>query len=508
MSYLTTSICQSTKKDFIKAIEKAGKTVADAIELRFDYISDLDVDDVRKMVQIALDTDLKIIATCRDEAEDGKNNYDAEFRLTVLQEAVKAGVHFIDCEFANYTADFRKPIDKILKGKKTRLILSSHDFKGPFDNLSRKYDVMQSVCNDAIIKIAYKANHINDCFECFDVLHKRKGDAIILAMGEAGVITRLLAPKIGSFLSFGTTGETKTAPGQISIKEMKKLYRFKAITPQTWLYGIIASPVAHSMSPAIYNKSFKKTGKNKLFVPLNIEGGKPEFDLFMENVASRPWLDFRGFAVSLPHKVNAFEYAKANGEVTGKATKVGAVNTLKIRSIIGHNTDYAGAINPLLDICNGKVDVKVAVIGAGGVARAVVAALSDNGADVVLFNRTLAKAKKLATEFHCRSCGVDKFPACENFQIIINCTSLGMSPDIDLCPIDPELIEEGTVVFDTVYNPLETKLLRLAETKGAIGVSGLEMFVHQAIEQYEFLIGEEIEGKFIRKVVLKKIESE
>ncbi|OXU14336.1 shikimate dehydrogenase [Sedimentisphaera salicampi] len=506
MSYLTVPVCEKKKKDFSKRIDKLASSGAEALELRFDFLSKFDLDNVRSFTRQAADTGLKVICTCRDQREGGKNGMSKEFRVSVLREAALSGADFVDCEFANFEGDFKNLLQTAEAESDCRLILSAHNFDGRFESLRGQYDKMQQAAPDAVIKIAYQADNINQCFECFDVLKVRRADAVILAMGEAGKITRILAPKIGSFFCYASKGGKQTAPGQIPLKQMKKLYRFNEINEHTELYGIIASPVEHSMSPLIYNKTFKKEGSSSVFLPLLLEEGTDNFNAFLDNVLSRPWLSFKGFSVTLPHKTNAFDYAARKGELTERAKKIGAVNTLKTSFLIGENTDYSGAQRPLEEAAGELNGMKTAVLGAGGAAKAVVAALTDKGAEVTIFNRTLSKAEALAEQFGCKACQIGYFPMGEAFEVVVNCTSLGMSPKVEACPIDTTFLQKGCIVFDTVYNPPETRLLKEAEQVGARPLGGIEMFVQQAVEQYNFLTGREMNKDYIRKKVLKKIK--
>jgi shikimate dehydrogenase len=218
--------------------------------------------------------------------------------------------------------------------------------------------------------------------------------------------------------------------------------------------------------------------------------------------------------VTIPHKAHALDYVNHAGEfVEPLAENIGAVNTLKIGFggiVSGYNTDYAGAMDALVGVLG--IDrhelhsMKIAVVGAGGVARAVVAGLADVGAHVTVYNRTVSKAAALGDEFSCRHAGLDELGDMEA-QVVINCTSIGMHPDVDDSPVPAECFREGMAVFDTVYNPLETKLLREAAAAGAKTVNGAEMFVRQAMAQYKIFIGAGADEGVIRDTVEKRLGS-
>jgi 3-dehydroquinate dehydratase/shikimate dehydrogenase len=346
----------------------------------------------------------------------------------------------------------------------------------------------------AIPKLVYGANHINDCFEAFDLLHGTGGERIVFCMGGAGLMSRILAKKLGSFVTFASIDEeSATAPGQLTIGQFKRFYRYDSIDERSELYGVIGQPVAHSLSPAIHNACFDDIGASKLYLPLLVEGGKEEFESFMGDVLRRKWLGFRGFSVTIPHKQNALDYVVTNrGFIEPLAKRIGAVNTLHVEKdgrMSGYNTDYAGALNAITSALGvGRTelrDMSVAVVGAGGVARAIVAGLSDVGAKIKIYNRTVEKGEQLAAEFDCSFAPLDELPNV-SAKLVINCTSIGMHPNIEETPLGKECIKKDMVVFDTVYNP----------------VDGLSMFVNQACAQFGLFTGESADRELMRQTIL------
>jgi 3-dehydroquinate dehydratase/shikimate dehydrogenase len=295
----------------------------------------------------------------------------------------------------------------------------------------------------------------------------------------------------------------------LTIEQFKKLYRCDNIKADTELYGVIGSPVAHSLSPAIHNACFADIGANKLYLPLLVDGGSAEFGEFMHNVLARPWLGFRGFSITIPHKESAMDYVRGKGGfVEPLARRIGAVNTLLISKEGGlkaYNTDYAGALDAItaaMDITKEQLNgIPVAIIGAGGVARAAVAGLTDAGAQVTIYNRTISRAEKLAAEFGCDFAGLDKL-AQINAKLLINCTSIGMHPNINETPIPKEYLKSDMVVFDTIYNPAETLLLKQAKEAGCQTISGLDMFLNQALVQFKLFTGTDANPDLVRKTVL------
>ena len=523
MTYLAVPIGAENAAAAAEQIKAAKKAGAEMLELRTDYLAELDVEKMQAVLAAAKKTTLPVIVTCRDKAQGGEGDWPVQLRRQILAEAITAGADYIDCEFDNYVlSETQDLLKETLKARpETGLILSAHSFDGPFKDLASTYEEIVSFEDTAIPKVVYTARHINDCFDTFDLLLQKDREAIVLCMGQAGVITRILAKKFGGFVTFACAdSEHATAPGQVTVKDLKRLYRWDHIDEKTEVFGVIGSPVGHSLSPAIFNASFDKQGINAVYVPLLVEGEKEDFYVFVHNVVSRGGgggtgggLGFGGFSVTIPHKAHALDYVNHAGEfVEPLAETIGAVNTLKIGFggiISGYNTDYAGAMDALtstLDIeRHGLHKMDVAVIGAGGVSRAVVAGLVDVGAKVTVYNRTVSKAEALAEEFGCRYAGLDKIKEMEA-EVIVNCTSIGMHPNIEESPVPSDCIKKSMAVFDTVYNPIDTLLLKEAKAIGAKTVNGAEMFIGQGMAQYKIFIGNEADEEVIRETVIKKLK--
>ena len=525
MTYLTVPISAAGFDEAIRQVKAAKSGGAEAIELRTDYLNNLTVDLAQRLIADTRDiigSELPLIVTCRDKREGGSIDYPLQLRMDVLLAAVKAGADFIDFEYKNFLLpDCRKEIITAIGNQsKTRLILSAHNFKGKFADIKKLYGDILASNPKAIPKLVYTANHINDCFEAFDCLHNARSDAIVLCMGEAGFISRIVERKLGGLISYASLNEkSATAPGQLTIERIKTLYRWDKIDRDTELYGIIGSPVGHSLSPLIHNSCFQQIGANKLYLPLLVDGDAEQFNEFLENCLARPWLDFSGFSVTIPHKENALRFVKDKGGfVEPLADKIGAVNTIIIerpsasdqRLIKAYNTDYSGALDAITAGMGIKREdlkgIPVVVIGAGGVARAIVAGLRDYGAKIKIYNRTVKRAEVLAKEFGCEFAGLDELPKLDA-KLIINCTNIGMYPIVHSAPVPKELINKDMFVFDTVYNPAETLLLKQAKEVGAKTITGLDMFISQAAEQFELFTEREANIELMRKIVVDCLRS-
>ena len=488
---------------------------AEILELRTDYLENLSVDLVNNLIAfVKSDTNkrLPIIVTCRDKRQGGVIDYPQQLRVGVLTDALKVGAEFIDFEYENYLSieNQEKIRVALSQSSKGRLILSAHNFETRFANIGKLYRDILAVCPEAIPKLVYAANHINDCFEAFDLLHQTSGERIIFCMGKAGLISRIIAKKLNSFVTFASIDDqSATAPGQLTIEQFKKLYRYDDIKSDTELFGVIAEPVGHSLSPVIHNACFAEKRLNKLYLPLLVEGGQQEFDSFLHNVIHRKWLNFSGFSVTIPHKQNALNFARVNqGFVEPLAEKIGAVNTLIISrdgKLSAYNTDYSAALDAITSTLginrDGLKDLPVAVIGAGGVARAIVAGLSDAGAKIKIYNRTVTRGEKLAAEFNCDFAPLVDLPNIDA-KLLINCTSLGMYPNVDVTPVPEECLKRDMAVFDTVYNPAETLLLNQAKQVGAKTIDGISMFVNQGLAQFKLFTNTDGNAELMREMVL------
>ncbi len=514
MTYLAVPIAAQNLDEARQQIKAAIAAGAEMFELRTDYLENLSVDLVKKLIaeaRSATSRGLPMIVTCRDDKQGGARTYPQQLRIDVLTGALKAGAEFIDFEYENFLSiENQERIQKALsQNSKSRLILSAHNFKTKFDNIGKLYRDISTVCPAAIPKLVYTANHINDCFEAFDLLHNTGGDSIVFCMGAAGFISRIIAKKLNSFVTYASIDdESATAPGQLTIERLKRLYRYDSINSDTELFGVIADPVGHSLSPAIHNACFADKGMNRLYLPLLVEGGQREFDEFLNNVILRKWLNFGGFSVTIPHKQNALNYVRANqGFVEPLAEKIGAVNTLVIGpdgKLSAYNTDYSAALDAVTSTLGitraGLNNLPVAVIGAGGVARAIVAGLSDTGAKIKIYNRTIERGEKLAADFGCDFAPLDDLPNLDA-ELVINCTSIGMYPNVDQTPLSREYIKKDMVVFDTVYNPAETLLLKRAKQAGAKTIDGLSMFINQACSQFKLFTGQSANPELMRETI-------
>jgi 3-dehydroquinate dehydratase/shikimate dehydrogenase len=478
-------------------MDSAANLGADAVECRLDYLEHPPGrGDLERLLAAA---PLDVIVTYRPRREGGRFDGPESQRLAVLKEASRLVPAFVDLEADTPRCDW--PAGAV--------ILSHHDsagVPGDLDALAAKLDASEAAVN----KIAFVASGPQDALRALDVLRACGKPTIALAMGEHGVASRILAKKFGAFGTFAALdAESGSAPGQPTIEEFRSLYRWDCLHAGTGVYGVIGCPVAHSMSPAIHNAAFEAVGLDAVYVPLRVEPGYDNFRMFLDAALARSWLDLRGLSVTIPHKENALTYV-GSANCDELAVRIGAINTITIlpdAKLRGDNTDYAAAIDAMCTAMNiareGLSGWRVAVLGAGGVSRAIVAALTYYGAAVTVYNRTASRAQRLAKEFSCRAAGLDALGAMDA-QIVINCTSVGMRPGVEASPLE-KIPQSVRVVFDTIYNPVDTRLLADARAAGCLCVSGLDMFVNQAVAQFEIWTHRPAPRPAMRKVVVDRL---
>ncbi|HEY1686347.1 MAG TPA: shikimate dehydrogenase [Tepidisphaeraceae bacterium] len=508
MTLLCVSIFVSDPAQMRRDALRAAEAGADLIELRMDRLHD-----AQEVVELGItELPLPAIVTCRPTWEGGEFAGSEEERLKLLRAASEAGAKFIDLELEAF-----KKSAMADAGIGSRLIVSSHDFSGRPERL---YNVLAEMNRHhaGVAKMVWAARTVRDNLEAFEVLKVRQKPSIAFCMGEAGLISRVLAKKFGAFLSFASLQNGgETAPGQVSVEQMKNLYRWDALSLKTQVYGVIAEPVGHSMSPAIHNAAFSALKYDGVYLPFLVHAGYESFKAFMESFLHFDGLDLRGLSVTLPHKENALRYLiEKNADVEELARTIGAVNTIiidKDGTLHGKSTDYAAILDSICaalgeakyESLQGK---KVAVIGAGGTGRTTVAALAHYGANVTVLNRTIARAEELAREFDGKT-GTVEARQLEDADlsfadILINTTSVGMHPNIDAMPLENNF-RPRQVVFDAIYNPIKTRWLAKAEEQGATIIGGVEMFVRQAAGQFQAWTQMDPPANLMRQIVIRRL---
>ncbi|MBD3203652.1 shikimate dehydrogenase [Candidatus Woesearchaeota archaeon] len=483
-------ITSSSVEKAIQDIKESEKS-ADLIELRIDYIRDI-CD--KKLGQLLKKTTKKVIVACRPGFCQGNFKKSESERISLLKRAVDLKASYIDIEFKT---DKQEILELIENKKNSKIIISYHDFKRTpeIDVLEKKVKDVKRL-NPNLIKIVTYANSINDNFKIFDLLRKNN-DLISFCMGLYGHMSRVLSKKYGSVLTYSSLSMDKeSAPGQIPVPELTKVYNYNLINPDTDVLGVIGSHAENSLSKYLHNANFKKQNLNFIYVPFKVS----ENDL-CEFMANFRRFGLSGAAVTIPHKINVMQFLDKT-EKTAK--EIAAVNTIvnKNNRLKGYNTDYIGAVTALENKTT-LSNKKVLVIGAGGAARAICFGLKRKKAAIVIANRTIGKAEKLAEEIDCRSCFLEEMYK-EDPDIIINTTSVGMYPDEDKTVVKKEFLKER-VVFDIVYRPMVTRLLKEAKEMGSEIIKGYEMLLYQGIEQYRLWTGKDPDEELMRKKLKEQL---
>ena len=493
-----------------RQIQSAIHARADVLEFRLDFMDRAD------WASLLAETTLPVIVTVRPKDQGGRFIGSEDQRLELLARVVAARPAFIDFEWSHFAASarVRQLVSSLtsdsLDSDKPALILSHHDFKSlpaEFESIMAKMTAAPA----AVVKFVCQAQSILDNLPLLDFAHKSPKPAIILAMGQAGMISRILAAKVGTFLSFSCISlDQSSAPGQIPIDQLRSLYHWDRITAGTSVFGVVASPIAHSLSPAVHNAAFAETGFDGLYLPLLVDPGYDNFARFMDSFCRCPWLNLRGLSVTIPHKQNALRYlTNHQAQIDPLAQRIGSVNTISISDqgqLTGYNTDFDGALDALtcgMGITRADLaGQEIALLGAGGAARAILAGLAHAGAKVLIYNRTAAKAQRLAGEFSATAVPLEHL-AGTTARIIINATSIGMSPNTQASPFPAAALRSDMTVFDTVYNPQQTLLLTQAAQAGAATVTGVEMFVRQAAQQFSIWTSSPAPLAVMRQVLLE-----
>lgn len=451
---------------------------AELVELRLDFMRrrpDLGV--------LLKDRPTPVVVTCRRRSDRGRWVGTEEQRLGLLREAIIAGAEYVDLE-----DDVAKSIKRY---GTTKRIVSYHNFE---ETPAELFDIHRrlSACDPDVIKIVTMANSPGDNVRMLEMVEaSREGVPTVgFCMGEFGTISRVLCGRYGSPFTYASfSREREMAPGQLSFAEMRNLYRFNRITRKTRIFGVLGDPVAQSKSPLIHNAAFQKLGLDAVYVPLRVPA-----DTLMQSLEEFERLGIEGYSVTIPHKEAILQYCDS---LDLQTDAIGAANTLYRfeEQWVATNTDAKAALEAILrglkKVTGGNTDLvgrKVLILGAGGVARAVAQVLVANGAAVVIANRSRDRGRSLAAELNCQFISWEN-RASETCDILVNCTSLGMFPRLNESPFEAHWLSESTLVFDTVYNPEQTLLLKSARERGCPSVSGVEMFVRQAALQFKLFTG-------------------
>jgi 3-dehydroquinate dehydratase / shikimate dehydrogenase len=465
------------------------------VELRLDWLAD-EQEITRFLKRLAgarLRAGATLIATCRCREAGGRYRGSIAKQLVHLSEAIRAGCAWYDLEIESASKCPPELLDVLLgEGRELR---SAHFFQGMPRNLGRVVAGLERGRTDAI-KVAAQCDSLADSLKLARLSRTRR-NVVAIPMGEVALPVRFLMLRERGGFAYAPV-ENATAPGQISLEEMKNLYRAEHFDRRTGVYGVIGDPIGHSLSPQMQNAAFEARRVNAVYLPFLVH------DLG-DFLGAAKELRIRGFSVTIPHKERILRHLDGCDPL---AVKIGAVNTVVVRGggkLYGYNTDYVSvlrALEPRIPLRGSRV----LIVGAGGVARAVAFALAEAGAAVCIFARRREKAKLLA-----RAAGgeavVRNQLRREYFDAIVNATPVGMYPNVGRSPLEARELN-CRLVFDTIYRPRATKLLQLAARRGIETVSGDEMFIAQGAAQWEIWTGERAPVEAMRRAVVRALRHE
>ncbi|XP_027367994.1 bifunctional 3-dehydroquinate dehydratase/shikimate dehydrogenase, chloroplastic-like [Abrus precatorius] len=499
--------CETTE-EMEASMEKAKSEGANIVELCIDALSPIHIPHLRTLFKIRT---LPAIVSLRVQSSDIiSTTHSKATYLEVMRLALELELEFVEVDY-EMTAEISIFEYKLLHPN-SKFIVSSYVNGGnsSAETLGDLIARMQITGADAI-KLKIDVNYITDLVPIFRMLTHSQVPLIAIAVGSRGLICQLLGPKFGGFLVYGSL-EDKPIPGLPTLVSLKHVYKLEYVNADTKVFGLVSNPVGHSRGPILHNPALRFSGYNGIYVPMLVDDIKEFFCTYTS-------MDFAGFSVGIPHKEAAVDCCD---EVHPLAKSIGAVNTIIRRPVdgklIGYNTDCDASITAIEDAMrerqgiNGEASHRSPIagkifvlIGAGGAGRALAYGAKSKGARVVIFNRNYERARALAHAMSGEALPyeyLDTFSP-ESRMILANASSVGMEPNSNESPIIKDALRSYELVFDAVYTPRNTRLLQEASEVGAIVVSGVEMFIRQALDQFRLFTGGLAPEDFMRKLILE-----
>jgi len=495
-------VCVAIQADTpLTMMERAEAALADSkfLELRLDSLPKpaAVLTEVKRF--LAAHRDVTAIATCRRKPFGGHFVGSLTEELETLFKAALAGCQIVDLAVESAAEAKPAQLEKFrseLRSAGVALLVSFHDFSHThaLDQAARRIEAFAP----DFVKVVSTALSLADNLAVLKLIEERSLSAHVvgIAMGEEGIVSRVLGPRAGAAFTFASpSGGEETAPGQVTVRTLRDLYRVEQLDQATRIFGVAGNPIAHSLSPLMQNTAFRREGVNAVLLPLKTR----TLDDLLALVRGLP---LAGLAITMPLKQEILPHLANMDPLTAR---IGACNTLRVSSdgkFVGFNTDAAGVVRPLEKRIKLK-GARIAVLGAGGAARAAVFALVDQGAEVLIVNRTHETAQALAKDAKAQALTREQF-ARGRFDAVINTTPCGMAGSKQPLPIAESELNAGLVpglIFDMVYNPLETPLLKLAKERGIPTISGVEMFVQQGARQFEIWTGKPAPEAEMQRVV-------
>jgi 3-dehydroquinate dehydratase/shikimate dehydrogenase len=474
-------------------LQEAAKRGAQMIEVRLDFLAK--APDFKRLLA---SKPCPLVVTVRRPQDGGRWAGTEPERQVLLRQAIVAGFDWVDLE--------TDVADKIPRFKDVKRIVSYHNLREVPQNLDAIYEDMCKQDAD-VLKVAVTAQSPEDNLRVLGLLHDPPKPTVAFCMGDMGTPSRILSLKYGAPFAYAAFNrERGIAPGILSFEDMLRTYPLENLNAETSVFAVVGDPVGHSLSPLIHNTAFRHLRLNAVYLPIRVpRGDLPQFLQEFENIP------IHGYSVTIPHKEAAAAYAV---ERDPAVAAIQAANTLiySEKGFAAYNTDSPAAIESLLAGMHVQPDAPppslhsraVLMLGAGGVARAIAHGLQREGCLLTIANRTYDRSHKLAEDVGCRAVEWEARHSVVS-EIVINCTSVGMTPNVDETPLHPSYLKPGLVVFDTVYTPENTLLIKEARARGCHIVTGVDMFVRQAGQQFRLFTGTEPPLDLMRQTIKRAL---
>jgi 3-dehydroquinate dehydratase/shikimate dehydrogenase len=451
---------------------KRNRPYLDLVELRLDLLEE---GQRSQAVSFPNLVEVPVILTCRRKSDGGAFTGTEKTRATLLNSCLDGDFAYVDIE----DDVKRSSVEQKARTRDITIIRSVHDFNGiPSDIFHR---ISKIAARGDIPKMAVTPQSVLDLITIFrvktelDEIEKK----IVLGMGDFGLPSRILYKRVGSMVTY--CADKPVAPGQISAKNMKEIYRADKVDDRTRIFGVIGNPVVHSFSPLIQNPGFHEINFNAIYLPFQVDAVRSFFIL-------AEMLKISGVSVTVPLKQQVLPYL---GKITREVKQIGSCNTIVRAKNLwkGTNTDYYGFIEPLVSEIDGGKIQSALVIGAGGAARAVVWALRNHGCKVVIVNRNVKRAQSLAEETMASYDSLENATDYNEVDLVVQTTSVGMEPNSATDPIPQYMFNEKQIVYELVYRPKETLLVKRAQAAGCRILFGIGMLLRQGKLQFESFSG-------------------
>jgi 3-dehydroquinate dehydratase/shikimate dehydrogenase len=497
MGKLCVAIGGSTPNEMV---EQAALAVKESpfLEFRLDYLQNPLAAMPRLKQFLAEHSEATAVATCRRASNGGKFKGNVAAEMEVLQKAADAGFQLVDIEMQTALTLKHGEMDSI-RAAGAAIIVSYHDFEATRD-LDGTFEKILPLGAE-FVKIVPTAKCLADNITLMRFLERTVDNANVIGicMGDYGVISRVLGVRAGSIFTFAAAATgAETGPGQIAARTLRETYRIDQVDAATKVYGVAGNPVKHSLSPIMMNTAFRRETENRVYLGLQTSKLTDLLKLVNE-------IPLQGLSITMPFKE---EILKHLAKTDPLSAKIGACNTVvraQDGNLYGFNTDVAGIVGPLEKRLHLR-GAKVLVLGAGGAARAAVFGLKDKGADVYILNRTAPTAQKLARQAGAKTIKREAV-AKTQFDVILNATPIGMAGFKTQTLLEPKELN-ARLVFDLVYNPVETPLIRMARQKGIPIITGIEMFVQQGARQFEIWTGKPAPEQEMLRVVIHALQQQ